>query len=304
MMKKSLSYLTLILSVSSYGLHDPKSVSRIAEDSFISRSTVKIMTGGEDENTISNCTATFLRKNILLTAAHCVDNIRGGSSLGIISFKGQNMKASFTSDDFDVYLHPLANKNTKAHGNVRPGQILRSDVPNDIALIHLKKEIDELSSNISLVTLAEKKFPKQDKTKYYYVGTGHLGTLKEYLRNLNQEQMEALATTGLSDKKLLTFLSSLYSELRAATATRNSQSQQRLDLRLKNKAQGCQGDSGGPTLIFENGRFVQVGVHSVANRKGLFAKKVDSCSTKMSDTPIYLHRQWIEQVIAQIETNS
>ncbi|MFN7730211.1 MAG: S1 family peptidase [Bdellovibrio sp.] len=252
---------------------------RVHKDSWIARGVVAILTKNS-RGGISICTGTLIDRNLVLTAAHCVDRYEIASRTQVM----------FTAEPLCTF---RAN-NAGALNEVSAVRIHRgynaSRFENDMAMIRLSRPAPAEYRTLSLVN---RPFAI---TKYTPVLLTGYGTQSDYNTSARNDPHDLKYTHIVP-----------YSGPLAAKSILPMATSPLLYFDQRNGSGACVGDSGGPALARnEAGKYQVIGVASKVDEldQPEFERQQDvSCKTGIAHSSVSYYQIWIEETFKQLRNS-
>jgi hypothetical protein len=228
----------------------------------VSAVTVPLVNTGASGQAVSLCSATIVHLRVVLTAAHCVLNVRDEPRRITVLFQG----AASRRQALDVMIHPgfLKNGRNRARtpGALRTEQArTETDISKDLALVLLHRSIPDGYDVVAPVTHG---FRDSHAFTKLIAGYGAVGASRSIDR-LSLRFAELLGNSRLDEGSItggreIIMLSKYLNGTRVNT---------------------CSGDSGGPILVLEQGvsRLRQLAVTSSGDedcREGTIFAPIDA----------------------------
>lgn len=227
-----------------------------------------------DKPTESYCTAMLVRKNVLLTAAHC---IKSGPENMTLAFGNRPLAGQYIMREArQVWVHPEYKKNQNTNRN-------------DLALILLKGSAPE---GYEALALPDEKFPLRPGFTFTSSGygrvTGRIDPRGNDIQGSGTLRHVELVVDSLSEDETQFYVD-------------------------QKKGKGiCQGDSGGPAMMRFNDRDYVVGVASAISwvvpgelneaAKKKYVAENDICRHKSIYINTKKYNTWLEKGIQQLLT--
>ena len=272
-MKNKLLLLSTIMTIQSpsYALHTRGDGHDFNKGDTITHSIGRVIMGG------MSCSASFLTKRTILTAAHCVTHAESDEEIIVQTYNGSKVNESYripiAKSLHDI--HPLYDVEKEETDVV-------SNIPYDLAVLTLKDDIKEAKPVILYPELKSQLDPQD-----YLISNGYEnltlagnGTRKRFFLRFITRQIDLLkGRTRKAQAKFLDLNSHGYFEF---------------EVEGKNKV--CKGDSGGPAYLkTANNDLIQLGVASVVNIQSSVLG-TDNCGKFAYYTPVLNDNlEWVLQ---------
>lgn len=271
----------------------------VSEDSWIARKTLWLYTeaGGG-----SMCTATLIDRDVVLTAAHCVDMVSKASDLKAV-FSAQP-SCDFVNGDL------LAKSITGSKVLIHEGYDKNSDdffVRSDLALVKLSAPAPASVETVEL-KLSDRPWSSFDQILVAGYGKTVGGTgdnedpialralVRQPLRESNLEQVADRIRTAIFGSAMDTVTFGLVKNM----LFDSSFEAESIWIDQTDEKGICSGDSGGPAYVVEDGRIKQIGVASVV----LQDKPSKTCLMTAASTNVRKYRDWIGRSYTQLTGRS
>lgn len=252
----------------------------ISKEAWLAKGLVAIQTEivdpktGKDVGTL--CTGTLIAKNLILTAAHCVDRRKDGKAESIIAFFGIEPVCDLNASNRDQLLRTA--DQVVVHRGYNDG--LGED--DDLALVRLS---EDAPSDYHTVELADELMPLDRNQKIYVSGYGseveYNDTTSDLIR-LKYAEVRPFVNNPNTTNQIL------------ASTFSNETATMAYDQRHGQGA--CAGDSGGPSLIRTSGALKVLGVASKVKRTDFPVRRQEDVTCKQASvyTSVYFYKNWIE----------
>ncbi|XP_024431530.2 chymotrypsin-like elastase family member 1 [Desmodus rotundus] len=229
-------------------------------NSWPSQISLQYRSGGKWHH---NCGGTLIRRNWVMTAAHCVDNqmtfcvVVGDHSLSQNDGTEQYVRVQ------KIVVHPYWNRNNVAAGY-------------DIALLRLAQSVT-LNSYVQLGVLPQEGTILADNSPCYITGWGRTRTNGQLAQTLQQAYLPSVDYATCSRTS---YWGSIVKNTMVCAGGDGVRS-------------GCQGDSGGPLHCSVNGQYVIHGVTSFVSSLGCNVARKPTVFTRVS-----AYISWMNNIIA------
>lgn len=242
-------------------------------------------TADRDDGRISICSGTLIDNDVVLTAAHCVDEAKYASEVrisftadGICDLQNSTGESVFATR---VRMHPAYDKNS------------RSKILGDLALVRMEKP----RTDGKLVYLSDTFVSVKDVYSPVLIAgygrdndldqnsNGSSGRLR-YTKVRPMEWEKYLGPSGRTvGKESREDYNSIHSPL--------------IHLSNRDGTGACSGDSGGPAFIQKDGRLVQAGVASY-----VFGEYYATCTHGIAYVNLHYYKDWIQKEFASLRSSN
>lgn len=254
------------------------------EEAWLAKGTVMILTrfaNAASEDEVAMCTGTLIDNNIVLTAAHCVNDRVDDSSV-FIGFSVDPLCQLTQANRTDLFRQA---EKVIQH-NYNPGELH----PDDVALIRFSGIAPDSFHSLPLQLDRIELAPDQ---KVYLVGYGRETDVDEADPNYNRLKVAEVYPFRRVDEPI------------ADNANTFDNSSQRLVFDQRRGQGACKGDSGGPALTKNNGELKVIGLTS--RGVGLDYPITGSnmtCEQGSEYSSVYYYRSWIKNSYDRLKNSS
>jgi chymotrypsin len=225
------------------------------------------------------CGGVLVHNRFVLTAAHCVSKLMPSQLLAVTGLHLRTDVSSYAMNNSYKVSNIFVHENYK-----------QTTLENDIAILKLEKPV-KLSSNVTAICLPE----RLNKTEKKYLNKTGIVTgwgLKSYSETSKQLQQTLLTILDNGDTRCSKFLNEFNKETMFCAMDRWS-------TRLNSNV--CSGDSGGPLVIYEENKWILLGIVSYVQA---FLVKEDNkyhCDSSLPSfyTKVPILVDWIENKFNQ-----
>jgi secreted trypsin-like serine protease len=254
----------------------------LKKDSSLAKGIVYIQTK-DFEGYAYMCTGSLIAKDLVLTAAHCIEGVKKNSDLTVAFTHQPECDASK-----NIKSEVIAVEAFRIHSAWK-----NPEFPNergDLAMIKLKSQAPAPWKPLKLAT----EFIPMENSKIVVAGFG-ADSLSGKESSSVSLRIAVVAPTQETEKEYFgkVATSAELKKEKISLLMENSEKDELLYISQSDGVGVCSGDSGGPSLMQDpsSGRFVQTGVASVVLR----IEEDRLCGFAGGHTSIHFHRQWIEE---------